>query len=220
MNGSVSSRARPARAGSPSTLAPLADMALAMLLVGATAPLGELALRGLPLFSVLALRLALAGVALSLARSPGSGAVRLTARHWAVLCVQALCGVVVFNAGMWLGMRHGGGAAAAGVFTSATPAVMAVLGVWAFGERPTLRVLAGVGLVCAGVLLARGVHAQGWAPGLGDALLAAAVAGEAVFLLALKMLPPGLSAMDAARRVTWIGFALVLPLGEIGRAHV
>lgn len=192
-------------------LRPLVDMSLAMLLVGATAPLGELALAGMPLFVVLAARLALAGAVLSLfaTREPDR-ALRLSPRHWLVLSVQALCGVVVFNAGLWLGMRESS-PAAAGVFTSATPAVMALLGVLAFGERPPGRVFAGIGLTVAGVLAARGVG-LGWRPGPGDLPLLAAVAGESVFLLALKRLPGWLSPLGAAKRVTWIGLAMVAPL--------
>lgn len=204
----------PAGAGrSPASIAfpPLLDMSLAMLLVGATAPLGELALAGMPLFPALAVRLALAGAALTLVRSRCAGPVGLTRRHWAVLALQALCGVVVFNAGMWLGMREGG-AAAAGIFTSATPAVMAVIGMIAFGERLSRGVVWGVCLTTAGVMAARGAWSGGWNPGWGDAMLAAAVLGESVFLLAVKWLPGWLSPMDAARRITWIGMAMVLPL--------
>lgn len=182
-----------------------------MLLVGATAPLGELALSGIPLFPALAVRLALAAAVLSAWEGRDTDSPRLTPRQWSVLAVQAMCGVVVFNAGLWLGMRESG-PAAAGVFTSATPALMAVIGVLAFGERVSVRMLAGIGLTVAGVLAARGATGVVWRPGIGDALLFAAVAGEAVFLLALKWLPAGLSPLAAAKRITWIGFALVLPL--------
>jgi drug/metabolite transporter (DMT)-like permease len=196
----------------PGGLIPLACMSLAMLLVGATAPLGELALAGIPLFPVLAVRLVLAAATLSAWDSrEKEDSQRLALRHWIVLAVQALCGVVVFNSGLWLGMRVSG-PAAAGVFTSATPVLMAVIGVLAFGERISARMLAGIGLTVAGVLAARGVASVTWQPNLGDGLLFAAVAGEAVFLLALKWLPGGLSPLTAAKRITWIGFGLVLPL--------
>ncbi len=195
---------------------PLLSMCLAMLLVGATAPLGEVALRGMALPQVLAVRLVLAWAVLR-ALSPGSGAVpRLEPRHWAVLALQALCGVVVFNACLWLGME-GGGAAAAGVFTSATPAVMVLLGVILFRERPGLRALGGVALCVAGVLAARNVFGvgpdsgAGWSPSGSDALLLAAVAGESVFLLALKWLPAWLTPLEAALRITMLGFFMVLP---------
>lgn len=203
---------------------PLLSMCLAMLLVGATAPLGEVALRGMGLPQVLAVRLALAWAVLR-ALSPGSGAVpRLEPRHWAVLALQALCGVVIFNACLWLGME-GGGAAAAGVFTSATPAVMVLLGVILFRDRPGLRALGGVVLCVAGVLAARDAFGIGassgpslgpvsgaaWSPSGSDALLLAAVAGESVFLLALKWLPAWLTPLEAARRITMLGFFMVLP---------
>lgn len=196
-------------------LSPLMNMSLAMLLVGATAPLGDLALSGVPLFVVLAVRLALAGLVLSWPL-PGTGgpALRLSPRHWGVLAGQALCGVVVFNVGMWLGMRESG-PAAAGIFTSATPAVMAGIGMVAFGERPTLRVLAGIGLTVAGVLAARSPAEGSWVPGAGDAYLAAAVAGESVFLLALKWLPGGLKPLEAARRITWLGLGMTVPLAAL-----
>ncbi|WP_051271800.1 DMT family transporter [Fundidesulfovibrio putealis] len=201
-------------ASRPGVLRALADMAMAMLLVGATAPLGEIALAGIPLFPALAVRLALAGLALWIFSGRGGEAGTLSPKHWAVLTLQALCGVLVFNVGLWLGMRESG-PVAAGVFTSATPAVMAGLGVVLFGERPSLRVLAGIGLTVAGVLAARGVEGLAWTPGIGDALLLAAVCGEAVFLLALRWLPTWLTPMGAAKRVTWIGFALALPAALI-----
>ncbi|WP_243439694.1 DMT family transporter [Fundidesulfovibrio soli] len=195
---------------------PLLSMCLAMLLVGATAPLGEVALRGMGLPQLLAVRLVLAWAVLR-ALSPGSGAVpRLEPRHWAVLALQALSGVVVFNACLWLGME-GGGAAAAGVFTSATPAVMVLLGVVLFRELPGLRALGGVGLCVVGVLAARDVFGSGfgsgaaWSPLGSDALLLAAVAGESVFLLALKWLPAWLTPLEAARCITLLGFFMVLP---------
>jgi drug/metabolite transporter (DMT)-like permease len=192
----------------------LADMALAMLLVGATAPLGEIALAGIPLFPALAVRLALAGLALSAFGLREGQTQKLLPRHWAVLTLQALCGVVVFNAGLWLGMRESS-PAAAGVFTSATPAVMAALGMLFFGERPSARTVAGIGLTMAGVAAARGVTKLAWNPGAGDLLLLAAVCGEAVFLLALRWLPKWLSPLGAARRVTWIGLAMTVPLALV-----
>lgn len=203
------------------SLRPVLDMSLAMVLVGATAPLGELALRGIPLFVVLAARLFLAGAALWLldrARRTGASLpyppVRLSPRHWAVLGFQALCGVVVFNCCLWLGMETAG-PAAAGVFTSATPAVMVLLGAVFFRERPSGRALAGVVLAVAGVLAARGGEAGPWRPAPADLWLLAAVAGESLFLLALKWLPRELSPLDAARRVTWLGLAWVLPLAFV-----
>ncbi|MFP5239901.1 MAG: DMT family transporter [Acidobacteriota bacterium] len=201
---------------------PLLSMCLAMLLVGATAPLGEVALRGMGLPQVLAVRLVLAWAVLR-ALSPGRKDIPpLEPRHWAVLALQALCGVVVFNACLWLGME-GGGAAAAGVFTSATPAVMVLLGVILFRERPGLRALGGVILCVAGVLAARDAFGIGsgsglvsgsgsaWSPSGSDALLLAAVAGESVFLLALKWLPSWLTPLEAARRITMLGFFMVMP---------
>ena len=219
---------------------PLLSMCLAMLLVGATAPLGEVALRGMGLPQVLAVRLVLAwavlralcpGGAVNIRRGPRlvprfepPGGPRLGLRHWAVLALQALCGVVVFNACLWVGLE-GGGAAAAGVFTSATPAVMVLLGVVLFRERPGLRALGGVILCVVGVLAARDAFGIGssagtsagsgsgaaWSPSGSDALLLAAVAGESLFLLALKWLPAWLTPLEAARRITMLGFFMVLP---------
>lgn len=213
-------------------LFPIINMSLAMLLVGTTAPLGELALAGMPLFPVLALRLALSGAALAMLGAGGAANARpraairyakesccltqseqkrLSPRDWLVLTLQAACGVIVFNVGMWLGMRESS-PAAAGIFASATPAVMVVIGVLAFGERPGMKALCGVCLTVAGVLAARGAAGGGWTPGVGDLLLCAAVAGESVFLLALKWLPEWLSPLDAARRITWLGLVPTLPL--------
>lgn len=190
---------------------PLLNMSLAMLLVGATAPLGELALADIPLFPLLALRLILAWAALGLAGRAGAAPPRLAARHWAVLAFQALCGVVVFNCCLWLGMETAG-PAAAGIFTSATPAVMALFGALLFGERPGARALCGIVLTVCGVLASRSAPGAPWRPGAADLLLLAAVAGESLFLLALKWLPRELSPLDAARRVTGLGVAWVLPL--------
>jgi len=203
----------------PGGLTPIACMSLAMLLVGATAPLGKLALAGIPLFPALAVRLALAAVTLSAVAGRGDrDSLQLTFRNWIVLAVQAMCGVVVFNVGLWLGMGKSG-PAAAGVFTSATPVLMALIGVLAFGEKVSVRMLAGIGLTVAGVLSSRDVMNVSWRPDYGDALLLAAVAGEAVFLLALKWQPQGLSSLAAAKRITWIGFSLVLPLAVVQIVH-
>ena len=196
-------------------LRPYADLAGAMALVGASAALGKVAMEGLPVFVGLLLRLGLAALVLCLLPVHGPAVpVRLTLRQWGVVAVQALCGVVVFNAGLLYGLERTG-PVAAGIVTSATPVVMGLLGLVFFREALTVRKLAGISLTAMGVLAVRGAIATGplpsaWNPGWGDAFLLAAVAGESVFLLARKWLPPGIAPLALARYVTLAGTALVL----------
>ena len=226
-------------------ISPYADLAGAMALVGASAALGKVVLEGLPVFVGLLARLGLAALLLGLLPVHGqAGPVRLTRRQWAVVAGQALCGVVVFNAGLLYGLERTG-PMAAGIVTSATPVVMGLLGLAFFREAATGRMLAGVVVTAVGVLAVRGGEGLGlalaalsdggglsllagegawaagggltgpalsaWAPGWGDAFLLAAVAGESVFLLARKWLPPGLPPLALARHVTLAGVVLVLP---------
>ncbi len=176
-------------------VSPYVDLAGAMVLVGASAALGKLAMEGLPVIVGLLIRLGLAALVLCLLPVHGpAGPVRLTLRQWAVVAFQALCGVVVFNAGLLYGLERTG-PMAAGIVTSATPVVMGLLGLAFFRETLTTRKLAGIALTAVGVLAVRGGESvvaaltslASTAMDIGMKLAPMAVAGDAAVLSAGAM---------------------------------
>ena len=193
------------------------DLTAAMVIVGSSAVAGKLVLAGLPLFVAMALRFVVACLAAWPLLWWREGRLpRLSARTWGVFALQALCGVLVFNALLLLGLTRTG-AARAGLITSLTPAVMALLA-WVFlRERPSGRVL--VGVACAvGALLALGLPEvlRGGGGGMsgtlgGDLLALGAVLGESCFLLLRKAVREPVSPLAASTIVSAFGLLYFLP---------
>ncbi|MGE4554511.1 MAG: DMT family transporter [Desulfovibrionaceae bacterium] len=192
------------------------DLTAAMVIVGSSAVAGKLVLAGLPLFVAMALRFAVAcAAAWPLLWWREGRLPRLAARTWGVFALQALTGVLVFNALLLLGLTRTG-AGRAGLITSLTPAVMALLA-WIFlRERPSGRVLAGV--VCAvGALLVLAAPELGRAGASlagslgGDAMALGAVAGESCFLLLRKAVREPVSPLAASTIVSTFGLVYFLP---------
>ena len=109
---------------------------------------------------------------------------RLSLRGYLLLALQALCGIFLFRMFLLSGLKMTS-SAEAGILTSATPAITAVLAMAFLREKANGRKLAGIGMTMAGVLLIQGLLApdSAFAPNhfLGNMLVICAAACEAVF---------------------------------------
>ena len=178
---------------------------------------GKLVVASFPVFLASELRFAAAAailVPLLVARE--GGIPRLTARDWAIVFLQALTGVFLFSLFLLYGLTLTT-AAASGIITSTTPAVIAALSFLVLRERLRWPEWAGVGCAVAGVLAisAAGDAADastGPRPALGNALVFGAVVGEALFTILGKAVAGRVSPLATATLVTTFGAALFLPV--------
>nr|WP_316638838.1 DMT family transporter [uncultured Roseateles sp.] len=164
---------------------------LAMVLVGSTVVVSKIIGVEVEPFLATAMRHALAlPVFLLLMRVKGERLPRVGARDAALLLVQAAAGSVGYTVLLIQGVVLAG-AANAGIVTGTLPAVAALFAVLFLGERPGLRLGLAITLAALGVVV---VSLPSGAPALdtqrlkGIALVLAAVACEAVFILANKRL--------------------------------
>ena len=190
--------------------------ALAMVTVGSTVVASKVIAAGLPPFTATALRFMVALPVflvmcwLLRARWPRIG------RHDAALLVlQAGAGSVGYTVLLISGMSFTS-AATAGVLVGTLPIVCAAFAVVGLGERPTLRLLGAVALAALGVLIASGVNwpvagadgAMGTGRLFGMALVLAAVACEAFFILLNKRLRTPIEALPLSTLMCALGLLL------------
>jgi len=177
---------------------------------GSVAVSGVLA--GAPLFSVQALRYALACALLCLfARLHGPHPVTPRGAEWLWLLGVTVGGLVVFNIALVHGARHAE-PAVLGVAVACVPILLAVLGPLQKRQRPRRPVLTAAVVVTCGAALVQGLG-RADAAGLGWAVVV--FAGEAGFtLLAVPVLgrhgPSGVSV-----HTTWLAAAIFGLLGLV-----
>ena len=191
------------------------QMGLAMAIVGSSVVCGKIINQAFPVFLASGLRFALAAlIMIPLVLWREGRPPRLTRGQWLTVALMAFCGQFMFTCLLLLGLRWTS-AVDAGLITSTTPAAMTLLSLLLLGERPGPARLAGVLLALAGVVLvnqasdgAAGEQADRW---LGNLLLGCAVAGEAVFLLLRKRLPPSLGDLGLTALLCLLGLVMFLP---------
>ncbi len=166
---------------------------LAMVLVGSTVVVSKPIAQDIEPFAATVLRHALAlPVFFALMRWRGQRLPRLGRRDALLLTVQAAAGSVGYSVLLILGVKLAS-ASDAGIIAGTLPAAAALFSTLLLGERPGLRLLLSIALATAGVM-AVAMAPDGTAqPGsstrlAGIALVLAAVACEAVFILASKRL--------------------------------
>ncbi len=192
------------------------NLALAMIIVGSSVVAGKIMIMDLPVFLASALRFLMAGLLLvPMLYVREGGLPRLSMRSYALLALQALCGAFLFTVFLLYGLKLTS-PASAGIITSTTPACMGVLA-WIFlKERPALRVVAGITLSVAGVLilnLNETGHDQYSHPIMGNLLVVGAVVFESMFLLLRKSIPETLSPLAASTIVALFALAFFAPMG-------
>lgn len=207
------------------------DLTAAMVIVGSSVAAARFVSLTLPPHLVQELRFLVAAcIAVPLLYRREGGLPRLPARDWAVLFLQAAAGSLLFNVLLLAGVARLD-AAAAGVVTSTTPAVMALASLVLLRERPGPRALAGIACCVAGVLVLRLAPAPGTAggdasgplaasgvDGMGLLLVLGAVCCETLFLLLGRTLRTPVSPLAASTACTLFGAVQFLPLA-LPEAH-
>ncbi len=173
---------------------------LAMVLVGSTVVVSKLIAQDIEPFAATVLRHALAlPVFLALMRWHGQRLPRVGRRDALLLTVQAAAGSVGYSVLLILGVKLAS-ASDAGIIAGTLPAAAALFSALLLGERPGLRLVLSIALATAGVM-AVAMAPDGAAQGGGStrlagiALVLAAVACEAVFILANKRLSQPIPAL-------------------------
>ncbi|WP_035202237.1 DMT family transporter [Acidovorax sp. CF316] len=197
---------------------------LAMVLVGSTVVVSKPIAQDIEPFAATVLRHALAlPVFLVLMRWSGQQLPRVGRRDALLLTVQAAAGSVGYSVLLILGVALAS-AADAGIVAGTLPAAAALFSALLLGERPGHRLVLSIALATAGVMavaMAPDGAAQGGASTrlAGIALVLAAVACEAVFILANKRLSQPIPALALSTLMSGGGLLLsVLPAWLVAQA--
>ncbi|OJB40645.1 hypothetical protein BGV56_01705 [Burkholderia ubonensis] len=188
-------------------------LAAAMTGVGSTVIASRLAADGLPPFTATALRFLIATPLLfALMRAQRLRWPRLSRRDAGLLVVQAAAGGVGYTVLLICGTRLSS-PLDAGVMLGTLPAMSTLIAAVLLRERQTPRDWAAAALATAGVLLVTFTPSHA-APSMralaGDALVLAAVACEAVFILLNRRLAVPLAPLTLSTAMSGLGFALAL----------
>ncbi|KVC60646.1 hypothetical protein WI73_05060 [Burkholderia ubonensis] len=188
-------------------------LAAAMTGVGSTVIASRLAAGGLPPFTATALRFLIATPLLfALMRAQRLRWPRLSRRDAGLLVVQAAVGGVGYTVLLICGTRLSS-PLDAGVMLGTLPAMSTLIAAVLLRERQTPRDWAAAVLATSGVLLVTftpGHAAPSMRALAGDALVLAAVACEAVFILLNRRLAVPLAPLTLSTAMSGLGFALAL----------
>ncbi|KWE78004.1 hypothetical protein WL78_04075 [Burkholderia ubonensis] len=188
-------------------------LAAAMTGVGSTVIASRLAAGGLPPFTATAMRFLIATPLLfALMRAQRLRWPRLSRRDAGLLVVQAAAGGVGYTVLLICGTRLSS-PLDAGVMLGTLPAMSTLIAAVLLRERQTPRDWAAAALATAGVLLVTftpGHAAPSMRALAGDALVLAAVACEAVFILLNRRLAVPLAPLTLSTAMSGLGFALAL----------
>ena len=192
-------------------------LACAMLMTGANVPIGKVIVATMPVYAFTFLRFAAASLVLALlaSREGGPRLAKLSRRDWRDIGAMSLFGMVLYTVFILEGVKRTSGVDA-GILLATLPAVVALLGAVFLRERPGAAQLLAVAMAASGValILARETSA-GSGPGgslFGDLLVAAAVTGEAIFVVLSRRLSGVLSPVRLALAGSLCAFALAAPL--------
>lgn len=197
---------------------------LAMVLVGSTVVVSKVIAQDIEPFAATVLRHALAlPVFLALMRWHGQRLPRVGRRDALLLTVQAAAGSVGYSVLLILGVSLAS-ASDAGIVAGTLPAAAALFSALLLGERPGLRLVLSIALATAGVM-AVALAPESAPPGgastrlAGIALVLAAVACEAVFILANKRLSQPIAALALSTLMSAGGLLLsALPAWLVAQA--
>lgn len=195
-------------------LAAALSLTAAMTLTGSNVAFGKAIVADVPIYVFVLFRFAVACAALALVvpLERGPRLREMTGAQWRDLTLMSLLGMVGFTVLIFEGLKRTS-AVDAGVITATLPAAAALLGVVFLGDRLTRTQAAAVLLAVGGLVC---VQATGAAAGpstlIGNALVAAAVLGEASFVLLGKRLAPPYRPLRLALGANLVGLALSIPL--------
>ncbi|MDA8210318.1 MAG: DMT family transporter [Clostridia bacterium] len=192
------------------------QMTLAMAIVGSSVVAGKLIVASFPVFLSSGMRFAISSLMLvPLMLKLEKGFVPVSKREWAILFLQALTGVFLFNIFLLYGVKFTG-AVESGIITSTTPAMVGIISFLFLKERLSLTKSLGILFTVLGILMFNliGINKteSGVFPLLGNLLIFGAVIGEALFTILRKVLPDTVSPLSAATLMSFMGFLMFLPL--------
>ncbi|HCY87542.1 MAG TPA: EamA/RhaT family transporter [Desulfobacteraceae bacterium] len=190
-----------------------ANLTLAMIIVGSSVVFGKVITSEFPVFLASCIRFAIASaVMLPLLIKTEGAFYRPGRQDLRRLIGMAFCGQFVFTALVLLGLRYTS-AIEAGIITSTSPAMMAVVAFFLFRERPAFFQVAAVLLAVGGVISVNGLTGSGLSTDhlTGNLMMVGAVVGEAVFLLMRKSISKALSNMALTAYLCFTGFIMFLP---------
>ena len=197
---------------------------LAMVLVGSTVVVSKVIAQDIEPFAATVLRHALAlPVFLALMCWRGQRLPRAGPRDALLLTVQAAAGSVGYSVLLIMGVSLAS-ASDAGIVAGTLPAAAALFSALLLGERPGLRLVLSIALATAGVMAVAmapdgAAQARGSTRLAGIALVLAAVACEAVFILANKRLSQPIPALALSTLMSAGGLLLsALPAWLVAQA--
>lgn len=191
----------------------------AMTIVGSSVVAGKIIIAHVPVLLASGIRFGLASLVLIpitlLQKNGMADLARLTRKDWLALLVLAFCGQFIFSLFLLLGLKLTS-ATNAGIITSSTPAVVALIALVFLKERLGPRAGLGISLAVAGLLaintLVPDSSSTGDRPLLGNMLIFFAVLGEATFSVMRKFISEGVSALTISTILSVLGFGMFLPL--------
>ncbi|HZZ87600.1 MAG TPA: DMT family transporter [Caulobacteraceae bacterium] len=194
-------------------------LAFGMIVFGSATPISKLVGQAMPVFVGGLLRVLLGTALLGAAAWTNRDDLRrLDSADWLKVAGIAIFGMFGFSALMLYGMQLAPGAVGATVM-SMTPAVTAMAAIVFFGERPTWRKLAAVGLALAGAVVLQLGHGLQGERGAGSVLIGAVLVFAAVCCeSAYTLLGQSLSQAADPVLVAALGAALSIPLFGVGAA--
>ena len=197
-------------------------LSTAMFIVGSSVVIGKIITYDFPLFLASAFRFLVAALLL-LPMGVYKRKLFCLSRHdWYIVSTMVFCGQILFTILLLLGLRYTSGISA-GTLTSTTPLFMALIAFVVLGERFSVGQIFGLLLAFSSIIFLSidtfRLMLQGdgvsW---LGNLLILAAVASEAVFLLFAKKLDQQLSGLEITAILSLLGFVLCLPPAVIEAA--
>ena len=190
-------------------------LSVAMSIVGSSVVVGKIITTDFPLFLASGLRFLVAALLLLPMGVYKRSLFYLSRHDWYIISIMAFCGQILFTILLLLGLRYTSGISA-GTLTSTTPFFMALIAFAVVGERFSGGQIFGLLLAFSSIIFLSidmfRLMLQGdgvsW---LGNLLILAAVASEAVFLLFAKKLDQQLSGLELTAILSLLGFLLCLP---------
>ena len=190
-------------------------LSAAMFIVGSSVVVGKIITSDFPLFLASCLRFLVAALLLLPMGVYKCKLFCLSRHDWYIVSTMAVCGQILFTILLLLGLRYTSGISA-GTLTSTTPFFMALIAFAFLGERFSARQFFGLILSFSSIIFLsidtlRLMSEDGSFSWLGNLLILAAVASEAVFLLFAKKLDKQLSGLELTAILSLLGFLLCLP---------
>lgn len=187
-------------------------LALSMVLIGISVPVGKVLVAIFPVFLLSLVRfIAASSCSVPLAAIQVGLRLRLDARGWLVMAAQCVTGTFLFNLFMMYGLKYTD-ALSAGVILSTMPAVAGVLAALLLREKLGRRQYQALLLSVAGLVLVNtaGAAASGSSL-LGNLLIFGAVVTEGVFLATTRFLVGRMPAQQQAMVMNLGAIVLFLP---------